>query len=187
MIAVNDSGIGMNDKIKKRIFEPFFTTKEQGKGTGLGLSTVFGIAKQNNAYVTIYSEPGRGAAFKIFWPAALKETPVTIIDKSDKVILSGNETILLVEDDENVRKFSCAALRTSGYTVYEAENGVEALELIKEENLTFELLITDLIMPKMNGDELASKVKEIFPAASILFTSGYTDNHMLTTEFCKKE
>ena len=93
--------------------------------------------------------------------------------------MSGNETILVVEDDESVREFVCSALRTSGYAVYEAENGVAALELIREKNLTFDLLITDLIMPKMNGDELAANVKEMFPTASVLFTSGYTNNNIV--------
>ena len=178
---VSDNGIGMSEKIKNNIFEPFFTTKETGKGTGLGLATVYGIVKQNKGNILVYSEPDKGTTFKIFWPITeeqLKDTEITAI-QSEK--LRGSEVILLVEDDEELRNLASLTIKEFGYKLYSASNGVEALKLIKNENLDFDLLITDLIMPDMNGKELSDNVLKLYPEMNILFTSGYTDDHMTTS------
>jgi len=179
LLIVSDTGMGMDAEAKEKIFEPFFTTKEKGKGTGLGMSTVYGIVKQNNGNIYVYSEPGQGTTIKVYWPstAEVKAPEAAGIIKED--ILTGKETILLVEDDEQVRKFSAAILKELGYEVLQAGNGKKALELIKEKQVQVDLLLTDMIMPQMNGRELAGKLKEMFPAAGILYTSGYTDTHFM--------
>jgi len=178
MISVSDNGAGMNDETKKRIFDPFFTTKEQGKGTGLGLSTVYGIVKQNRGSIYVFSEPGKGTTFKIYWPATnnvfLHETDRNAI----KELRRGNENILFVEDEKAVRDFTGRALHLLGYTVITASNGIEALELIKSRGLKVDLLITDVVMPQMGGVELARKVRATLPDISVLFTSGYPNNRI---------
>jgi two-component system cell cycle sensor histidine kinase/response regulator CckA len=182
MIAVSDSGTGMDAETRKKIFEPFFTTKEKGKGTGLGLSTVYGIVKQNKGTIDVYSEPGHGTTFKIYWPSTIEKKAVETFNKAAADTSSGNETILFVEDEDAVRNFACRSLRRWGYSVYEASNGKKALELIKGNNLHVDLLITDLIMPEMDGMELAEKIGEIFPTIEILYASGYTSEHLLNTQ-----
>ena len=182
LIAVSDSGTGMDAETKKKIFEPFFTTKEKGKGTGLGLSTVYGIVKQNKGTIDVYSELGHGTTFKIYWPSTIEKKATEILSKTAEYTFCGNETILFVEDEDTVRNFACRSLRRWGYTVYEASNGKKALELIKEENLHVNLLITDLIMPEMDGMELGEKIGEIFPTIDILYASGYTSDHLLNTQ-----
>jgi two-component system cell cycle sensor histidine kinase/response regulator CckA len=181
LLMVSDSGIGMDPEVKNKIFEPFFTTKEQGKGTGLGMSTVYGIVKQNNGSIFVYSKPGEGSTFKIYWPSTEKEELQTF--EVEEVLsidfMNGDETILLVEDDEGVRDFTSDTLREFGYTVFEAANGKEALELIKERKMPVDLLLTDLVMPEMNGKELAEKLTKWIPQAGVLYTSGYTDNHII--------
>jgi len=177
VISVSDTGIGMDEETKSKIFEPFFTTKKMGKGTGLGLSTVYGIVKQNKGSIHVYSEPGEGTTFKIYWPVLDKELP-NKIERTEPALLNGSENILLVEDDEGVRSFTSVALRELGYTVHEAANGIKALELVKSKKLNLDLLITDIIMPRMNGKELAEKVIELVPSVRVLYISGYTDNHI---------
>ncbi len=181
LLMVSDSGIGMDPEVKNKIFEPFFTTKAKGKGTGLGMSTVYGIVKQNDGSIYVYSKPGQGSTFKIYWPAAEKEEPQTFEVKEvfSNASMTGHETILLVEDDEGVRDFTADTLRELGYDVFEAANGKEALELIKEMNMNLDLLLTDLVMPEMNGKELAEKVTAWLPHAGVLYTSGYTDNNII--------
>jgi PAS domain S-box-containing protein len=176
--GVSDNGIGMDARIKQKIFEPFFTTKEKHRGTGLGLAMVYGIVKQNNGYISVDSEPGKGTTFKIYWPIT-EEQP-----KKDKLVtenklLPGSETILLVEDDASVREFAVDALNTLGYKVIWASNGQTAIDLIESDSPNIDLLITDIVMPEMNGEELAKRIKTIYPKLKIIFVSGYTDNHLL--------
>ncbi len=179
IITISDNGIGMSREVQDKIFEPFFTTKEKGKGTGLGLATVYGIVKQNGGNIYVYSEQDSGTTFKIFWPAA--EGSAVTIHKKDppNEILSGQESLLLVEDDKDVAKFAHSALSELGYKVKIAENGQQALEIINAQDNHTDLLITDLIMPVMNGKELSEKVQEINPEISVLFVSGYTEEHIV--------
>lgn len=179
VIAISDTGMGMNEKIQERIFEPFFTTKEDKQGIGLGLSTVYGIVKQNNGSIYVYSELGKGSTFKIYWPYAREQKLPEISEKKIQEVPAGNEPILIVEDNQDVRSFICDTLMAFGYKVFEAENGIEALALVKSKKIKFELLITDVVMPEMGGKEVAEKVKEIIPEIKVLFTSGYTSNHIV--------
>jgi signal transduction histidine kinase/DNA-binding response OmpR family regulator len=184
--AVSDNGIGMREEIKSKIFDPFFTTKEKGRGTGLGMATVYGIVKQNQGNINVYSEPGQGTTFKIYWPVTEDQIVQKVQVKPGRDVLTGSEAILLVEDDEAVRNFAGAVLKGFGYTVFKASNGKSALELIKENDLQIDLLITDLVMPEMNGEELAAKLQEIFPATLVLYASGYTDNHVVHSGILEK-
>lgn len=175
MLAVSDTGVGMTPEVKARIFEPFFTTKEAGKGTGLGLSTVFGIIKQHEGYIMTYSEPGIGTTFKIYLPmvdAKVESTAKT----APAVIPKGSETILLVEDDEGVRTMASMMLEDLGYTVIQSGSGDAALELLSLHSGKVDLLLTDVVMPGMNGRHLAKKVTDMRPGIKVMFTSGYSDN-----------
>jgi two-component system cell cycle sensor histidine kinase/response regulator CckA len=175
-ISVTDTGCGMSPEVEEKIFDPFFTTKGKGKGTGLGLSTVYGIVKQSGGYVWVYSEQNQGTAFKIYLPRVDEEAD-DLSSRSDSGHLpKGMETILLVEDDPNVRGLAALVLRQQGYTVLEATNGNEGIELARgqmEEKI--HLLITDLVMPQMGGKELVEQFKLLHPDTRILFISGYTD------------
>ena len=173
---VIDSGIGMTEENIQRIFEPFYTTKEKDKGTGLGLSMVYGIVKQNDGDIIVTSTPGIGSAFRILWPIAVEKPDTDTKEKAHESKLTGKGTILLVEDDEQVKNFACAALKTFGYSVYTAQNGREALELVKKRNIMVDLLFTDMVMPDMNGNELSEKLKKLIPDIRVLFTSGYDAN-----------
>ncbi|BCO08865.1 hypothetical protein GF1_12410 [Desulfolithobacter dissulfuricans] len=175
--AVSDNGIGMTKETKRQIFEPFFTAKE--KGTGLGLSMVYGIVKQNNGSIYVYTEPDEGTMFKIYWPVCNEEVSLEKNIHEETVKLSSNETILLVEDDENVRNFASVTLESLGYKVYQASNGRIALDLIHSGECKFDLILTDLIMPEMNGKELVEQVKKILPESKVIYVSGYTDNHIV--------
>jgi two-component system, cell cycle sensor histidine kinase and response regulator CckA len=181
VLTISDSGAGMTPDVLEKIFEPFFTTKEKEKGTGLGLSTVYGIVKQNSGSIYVYSEPGQGSIFKIYWPSAKESAPPEpeVEKKVSIENLRGNESILLVEDDDPVRNFAVNTLREFGYNVIEASNGKKALNMVKKRMLTVNLLLTDLIMPEMNGKELAEKIKELIPEAAVLYASGYTDEHII--------
>jgi len=177
MCAVSDTGIGMMKEVKTHLFEPFFTTKEQGEGTGLGLSTVYGIVKQSNGYILVYSEPGQGTTFKIYLPQVEEE--VTSLPRRDETgyMPRGSETVLLVEDEPLVLAFTSRVLREQGYHVLEAGNGLEALKIAKEySGGQIHLLLTDVVMPKMGGKELADQMINLLQGIKILFTSGYTDN-----------
>jgi PAS domain S-box-containing protein len=177
MLAITDTGTGMNAEVKARVFEPFFTTKGVGQGTGLGLSTCYGIIKQSGGHISVYSEPGRGTTFKIYLPQF--EPPVKIPARrlDSPGLPRGTETILLVEDDPALREMAATLLRRLGYTVLAAANGLEALNL-KQERTTghIDLLFTDVVMPHMSGRELADRVRALYPHTKILFTSAYTEN-----------
>ncbi len=176
MIAVSDNGVGMDEETRSQIFEPFFTTKEVGKGTGLGLSTVYGVVKQSNGNVWVYTEPGQGTTIKIYLPSAEAIAPAEGLKAPSGQIRFGTETILLVEDEDVVRNLSREVLQSCGYTVIEASNGVEALEIFERMPRRIDLLMTDVVMPQMGGRDLAKKILELQPDIKILFTSGYTDS-----------
>ena len=179
IMSVSDNGIGMDEETKNRIFEPFFTTKELNQGTGLGLATVYGIVKQNFGCIYVYSELGQGTTIRIYWPSTEEDKVPAVTEKTSKDKLEGNETILVVEDDEGVRGFACSVLKELGYNVVEASNGKNAFELTRNKNVRFDLLITDIVMPEMNGKELAAALKSLYPELLIIFTSGYTDDHIV--------
>jgi two-component system cell cycle sensor histidine kinase/response regulator CckA len=177
MFSLSDTGVGMSPEVKEHLFEPFFTTKEKGKGTGLGLSTVYGIVKQSGGNIWAYSEPGRGATFKIYLPRVnepLKEIKERVLSEE---IPRGSETILAVEDEEEVRKLTVQILKGQGYTVLEASHGEEAMKVAKEHGGDgIHLLLTDVVMPGMSGSELAKSLGSLLPKMKVLFMSGYTDN-----------
>jgi CheY-like chemotaxis protein len=176
MLAVTDSGVGMSQETKTRIFEPFFTTKELGKGTGLGLSTVYGVVKQSGGYIWVYSEPGQGSVFKIYLPRVDGSEVQIRPAKSAPELLAGTETVLLVEDEQSVRKLTRSLLEESGYTVLEAENGAHAVEIAKQHHGPIHLLLTDVVMPGMNGPAVADKILPIHSETKVLYVSGYSSS-----------
>ncbi len=175
MLAVSDNGVGMDVKTMQNIFEPFFTTKEMGKGTGLGLSTVHGIVLQNNGHINSYSEPGEGTTFKIYLPV-VHDQAESIQKREEPVSTKGSETILLVEDQDIVRKLAVRVLQTQGYTVLEAPNGGAAFLKFEKHRKDIDLLLTDVIMPQMSGKELHETLLKINPNLKVLFMSGYTED-----------
>jgi signal transduction histidine kinase/CheY-like chemotaxis protein len=179
MLAVSDTGTGIPHEIRSQIFEPFFTTKEQGKGTGLGLATVYGIVKQSGGYIEVDSEPGQGTTFRVYLPR-LDAEPAPV-DRSARpaAAAGGTETILLVEDEEGVRELARDILRASGYTVLEARNGPEALLLCERHQGPLDMLLTDVVMPRMSGRELAERLAPLRPDLSVLYMSGYTDDAVI--------
>jgi len=177
LMAVSDTGVGIPPEIQGRIFEPFFTTKEVGRGTGLGLSVVYGIVRQNEGHIFVQSQPGQGTRFEIYLPsvpgAAYETGP-----EERGLPRGGNETILLVEDEDIVREVAARILRNQGYTVLEAKNGEQALALCAEHDCAVHLLLTDVVMPQMSGQELARRVAALRPDVRVLYTSGYSDTIM---------
>jgi two-component system cell cycle sensor histidine kinase/response regulator CckA len=175
-LSVSDNGAGMNAETQARIFEPFFTTKELGKGTGLGLATVYGIVKQSGGYISVYSEPGHGTSFKVYFPRCAEVPSAASALPTAAATAGGAETVLVVEDQPAVRTVVCRLLRRNGYNVLEAPGGAEALEIASQHHGTISLLLTDVIMPRMSGRELSDKVVEVVPHIKTLFVSGYTDD-----------
>jgi PAS domain S-box-containing protein len=176
MLAVSDTGCGMDAAIQARIFEPFFTTKEVGRGTGLGLATVHGIVNQSGGRVWVYSEPGRGTTFKVYLPAVEGSIATSTNDKEEELLLNGSETVLLVEDEEVVRDMVCDMLRESGYEVLVAKDGSEALVVHERFDGEIHLMLTDVVMPQMSGRELAEVLTPMRRAMKVLYMSGYTDD-----------
>jgi len=187
LLSLSDTGIGMDELTIEKIFEPFFTTKELGKGTGLGLSTIYGIVKQNKAYIYVSSEIDSGTTFEIYWPSEGKKTVLDEEEEQTGNLLSGSETILFVEDDIQVREFTSEALKSLGYDVIAADNGKEALSILSNRSKNIKLLFTDLVMPEMGGKELADIVSKVDPSLKILFTSGYSENHVIERGIQKKK
>jgi two-component system cell cycle sensor histidine kinase/response regulator CckA len=185
-IDVTDTGTGISSEIVDKIFEPFFSTKEVGKGTGLGLSTVYGIVKQTGGFIYVDSEPGQGTSFRIFLPrhdaeqeeavpeaAAAKDTSAEAKPRAD---LTGQGTILLVEDEEGLRSLNARGLRSRGYSVIEASNGVEAMEALEEKNGAVDLVVSDVVMPEMDGPTLLKTMRGKNPDLKIIFVSGYAED-----------
>ena len=177
-LRVADNGSGMDEGILSRIFEPFFTTKDQGKGTGLGLATVYGIVKQSEGYIRVVSAPGEGTTFSVYLPAAEGEEPETEEDRPEAECggPAGKRTILLAEDEEMVRELAIEIFREAGYTVLDAPNGAAALAICDRHEGCIDLLVTDLVMPGMNGIELARRVCDSRPGIPVLFMSGYAED-----------
>jgi CheY-like chemotaxis protein len=176
MIAVSDNGHGMDAETRRRIFEPFFTTKETGKGTGLGLATVYGIVKQAGGDIWVYSEAGKGTTFKLYFPAVLEP-----VSESDRDVVSagvemGHKTILLVEDEQGVRDITARMLKLMGCTALTAASGAEALALASAHQGAIDLLLTDVVMPGMDGQQLAEQMRRSRPDIRVVYVSGYTEN-----------
>ena len=177
MLSINDAGSGMTDEVKARLFEPFFTTKEVGKGTGLGLATVFGIVKQNDGYIEVDSQPGKGTTFKIYLPE-VEEKMDTAEVKTAPPKQGGSGVILLVEDETAVRLLIRKILELNGYTVLEADSGSKAISMCKEYKGVIHLLLTDSVMPRMSGEDLSKNVAVLRPEIKVLYVSGYADQHL---------
>jgi PAS domain S-box-containing protein len=178
VLSVTDTGTGMDAETQARLFEPFFTTKGQGRGTGLGLAMVYGIVKQSEGHIYVYSEPGRGTTFKIYLPS-VEEPAAATVKPAPPELAGGVETILIVEDDDAARKLASRVLKRLGYGVLTAGGGEEALRLLEARTETVNLLISDVIMPGMTGPELAQRVSTTHPEMRVLFTSGYSDDAII--------
>jgi two-component system cell cycle sensor histidine kinase/response regulator CckA len=181
LVEVSDTGSGMTPEIVEKIFEPFFTTKEVGKGTGLGLSTVFGIVKQSGGYIDVDSKPGEGTTFRIYLPRhipAAQELPEEVKPETAKkpaADMTGQGTILLVEDEDPVRAVNARALSARGYTVLEAASGIEAMEIIQERGAPVDLVVSDVVMPEMDGPTLLGELRKLYPDLKVIFVSGYAE------------
>ena len=175
MLAASDNGQGMDETVRQHIFEPFFTTKARGKGTGLGLATVYGIVKQNSGFINVYSEPGVGTTFKIYFPR-VDELPAPTPKVESAPLPPGTATILLVEDDDGVRRLARMTLEQRGYRVLTAAQAADAISIFEREGPAIDLLITDVIMPGMNGRQLYERLTSLKPGLKALFMSGYTEN-----------
>ena len=172
VLSVTDTGHGMDPDTQSRIFEPFFTTKEPGKGTGLGLATVYGIVKQSEGSIWVYSEPGRGSTFKVYLPR-VDQPPEPLSPRTGAAAVHGSEMVLLVEDEPSLRSLLRELLESFGYSVLEAGQGADALRVAAEHRGTIDLLLSDMVMPQMTGNELAQRLAHLRPATKVLFMSGY--------------
>jgi CheY-like chemotaxis protein len=175
-LTVADTGVGMDEETRNHIFEPFFTSRQNGSGTGLGLSIVYGIIQQNNGWIRVESELGKGAAFEIFLPRINGCVLPAANAQNGRVTIGGSQTILIVEDQEEVRRFASEVLRFYGYCVMEAPNGTQALKIAHDCPKPIHLLLTDVVMPDMNGRELADALHPLRPEMLILYMSGYSED-----------
>ena len=185
-LAVTDTGHGMDAATKSRIFEPFFTTKEPGKGTGLGLATVYGVVRQSGGIIWVESAPGNGARFEIYLPLAVEKEEVVSYERVTERARGGSETILVVEDEEQVRALTCEFLSSAGYSVLTAKDGVEALQVANRRGSLIQLLLTDVVMPKMRGTELALELKARLPNLKIVYMSGYLEQDTCSGDTLEK-
>jgi len=181
MLAVTDTGVGMDAQTRLRLFEPFFTTKEQGRGTGLGLSTVYSIVKQSGGEIVVYSEPGHGTCVKVYFPSVHENVPQEAAEEAAENARPGSETILLVEDEEAVRKLVRRTLERQGYHLLVAAGGADAVRMAEQHKGLIHLLITDVIMPQMSGRETAERLKALRPGLHVLYVSGYTETTVART------
>ncbi|MGD9548147.1 MAG: ATP-binding protein [Candidatus Krumholzibacteriia bacterium] len=179
MLAVTDTGCGMDRETQEHLFEPFFTTKDRGKGTGLGLATVYGIVKQSRGHIWVYSEPGRGSTFKVYFPQVFRESDAVPERRPTKPVQGKGQLVLLVEDDPTLRNLIGKTLTRGGYIVHAAGTGEEALAAVKTEGLAPAVLLTDVVMPGMNGRTLSDHLGGVIPGLKTLFMSGYTDNAII--------
>jgi CheY-like chemotaxis protein len=178
LLTVSDTGCGMDKSVQAKIFEPFFTTKGT-EGTGLGLATVFGIVQQSSGIIAVISEPGQGATFKIYLPCVAEAVSIPKSRSNVSESLRGSETILLVEDEEGVRTLARIFLQANGYTVLEADNGEAAIRIFEKQGESIDLLITDVVMPRMSGRELTDRLVARRPELKVLYLSGYTNDAVL--------
>jgi len=179
MLSVGDTGQGMTPEIRQRIFEPFFTTKEAGKGTGLGLFMVYGIVQKHRGHIIVDSEPGVGSTFKIHLPQVDEEMEAAREELSEKKLPRGAETVLVVEDDKDLRNTMAQGLEQQGYKTLEAANGGEGLVLFDKNRQEINLILTDIVMPIMSGFELTDLLRPLCPQMKVLYISGYPDNPAL--------
>jgi len=178
MLAMTDTGVGMDEEVLAHIFEPYFTTKERGRGTGLGLATVYGIVKQSGGHLWAYSEPGQGTTLKVYLPRAQADEEkegLQQVSSASGVPQGRGETVLVIEDDPVVRDAACKALQANSYRVLEAADAGQAMEIAMRED-TIDLLFTDVIMRGKNGRQIAEELSAVHPEMKVLYTSGYTDN-----------
>jgi CheY-like chemotaxis protein len=182
MLSVTDNGLGMDEETQAHIFEPFFTTKELGKGTGLGLSMVYGIVKQSGGYIWVHSAIGKGSSFRVYLPRVFEHEQELVSPFSFSQKPAGKETILLVEDDPLVRGLALEILKPRGYSILVAERPEAALDICRQHPGKIDLVLTDVIMPGMNGREMADEIIAMRPEVGILFMSGYTDAVVVRNE-----
>ena len=176
MMAVTDTGTGMDRATQQRLFEPFFTTKEPGRGTGLGLATVYGIVTQSRGSIWVYSELGHGSTFKVYLPVTTDEVLTTASVDTVPTSLSGTETVLVVEDQNEARSVICETLRRRGYTVIEANNGPDAIVKGRQHDVAIDVMLTDVVMPGMGGRRVAEVIRATRPNLKVVYMSGYTDS-----------
>jgi len=174
-LDVSDTGCGMEPSVKEKIFEPFFTTKDETRGTGLGLSTVYGLVKQSNGCVYVHSEPGRGSAFQLFFPTMETESPVLEKKPERSGRVAGEGTILVVEDEESVRRLILSTLKQAGYETLSAGNGTDALEVAARHEGRIHLVLSDVVMPHMSGRALTERLRQFCPDFKVLYMSGYNE------------